>query len=124
MVKGFNRSVIILITLVLLLVQVFHALSSNNYEELAQPACNGSTIGECSASPNDEELSMESEISRRILAAATQKYIAYNGLHNDQASCLCPGGHSYSGCCLSAQANKQTRGCPKIKKCRDNSHNH
>ncbi|KAG8655010.1 protein RALF-like 32 [Manihot esculenta] len=78
--------------------------------------CNGS-IAECG---EDNELLMESEISRRILEQS--KYISPGALKRDQP--VCNGGasgQSYSSSCLPPSSNPETRGCSKYYRCRSDS---
>ncbi|XP_019187977.1 PREDICTED: rapid alkalinization factor [Ipomoea nil] len=74
--------------------------------------CDGSTA-ECLAEA--EELEMESESSRRILA--TTRYISYGALQKNNIPCSRRGA-SYYNCRPGAQANPYTRGCSAITRCR------
>ncbi|KAB1213560.1 Protein RALF-like 32 [Morella rubra] len=84
----------------------------------AYPTCNGS-IADCN---EENEQSMESEISRRFLAQ--QKTISYRVLNRNQP--VCSGGaagesYSKNGGCLPPPSNPPTRGCPKYYRCRSGS---
>ncbi|XP_010546717.1 PREDICTED: protein RALF-like 22 [Tarenaya hassleriana] len=74
--------------------------------------CRGS-IAECLA--EEEELELDSEISRRILA--TNKYISYGALQRNSVPCSRRGA-SYYNCRRGAQANPYSRGCSTITRCR------
>ncbi|KAF8388468.1 hypothetical protein HHK36_027140 [Tetracentron sinense] len=76
--------------------------------------CNGS-IAECYE--EQEEMAMESEISRRILQ--TTKYISPGALKPNLPICGNGArGNSYSSSCLPPQANPSNRGCSKYYRCR------
>ncbi|KAF9606213.1 hypothetical protein IFM89_023668 [Coptis chinensis] len=105
---GGSKTSIILMALVLLL-QVFYAISSINFDEVVQP-CNGS-IAECN---EEDELLMDSEISRRILAPA--RFITPPALKRDSA---CPNGargDPYH--CGPRPAGSYNSGCSKHYLCR------
>ncbi|XP_028759732.1 protein RALF-like 32 [Neltuma alba] len=77
--------------------------------------CNGS-IAECN---EEDELLMESDISRRILEG--KKYISEGALQRDKP--VCNGGasgeaYSKSGGCLPPPSNRPDRGCSKYYRCR------
>ncbi|XP_047322908.1 rapid alkalinization factor [Impatiens glandulifera] len=74
--------------------------------------CRGS-IGECLG--DEEELDLDSEINRRILA--TTNYISYGALQRNSVPCSRRGA-SYYNCRSGAQANPYTRGCSAITRCR------
>ncbi|GLJ12976.1 hypothetical protein SUGI_0201940 [Cryptomeria japonica] len=77
--------------------------------------CDGS-IGECFGK---EEMLMDSEINRRILA--TSQYISYEALKADSVPCS-KSGTSYYNCGSSGQANPYSRSCTEITRCaRDTS---
>ncbi|OVA05696.1 Rapid ALkalinization Factor [Macleaya cordata] len=81
-------------------------------------ACNAS-IGECNAE-EEEEMLMESEISRRFMAEQ-KKYITPGVLKKDQPACGGDGrGQSYTngGSCLGRPVNPETRPCYKYYRCR------
>ncbi|XP_015887271.3 protein RALF-like 32 [Ziziphus jujuba] len=75
--------------------------------------CNGS-IAECN---KEDEILMESDISRRFLE---QKYISPGALKPDQPVCEGANGESYSnaGNCLPPSSNPHDRGCSKYYRCR------
>ncbi|KAL2343513.1 hypothetical protein Fmac_004798 [Flemingia macrophylla] len=80
--------------------------------------CNGS-IAECN---QEDELLMESEISRRFLEQ--KKYISNGALQRDKP--VCNGGssgeaYSKTGGCLPPPSNPQSRGCSKYYRCRSDS---
>ncbi|XP_010550987.1 PREDICTED: protein RALF-like 22 [Tarenaya hassleriana] len=74
--------------------------------------CRGS-IAECLA--EEEELELDSEISRRILAM--NRYISYGALQRNSVPCSRRGA-SYYNCRRGAQANPYSRGCSTITRCR------
>ncbi|KAE8650417.1 hypothetical protein Csa_010756 [Cucumis sativus] len=79
-------------------------------------SCNGS-IAECA---NEEEMLMESEITRRFLEQQ-KKYISIGALKKDHPACDgASGGQPYtrSGSCAPPPANPYNRGCSKIYRCR------
>ncbi|KAI4317380.1 hypothetical protein L6164_025252 [Bauhinia variegata] len=81
-------------------------------------SCNGS-IAECN---EEDELLMESEISRRFLEE--KKYISEGALQRDKP--VCNGGasgeaYSKSGGCLPPPSNPENRGCSKYYRCRSDS---
>ncbi|GMH28407.1 hypothetical protein Nepgr_030250 [Nepenthes gracilis] len=73
--------------------------------------CRG-TIADCIA--GEEELEMDSEINRRMLA--TTKYISYGALSKNYIPCSLRGA-SYYNCRTGAQANPYKRGCTRITRC-------
>nr|XP_027111545.1 rapid alkalinization factor-like [Coffea arabica] len=77
----------------------------------AAASCRGS-IAECLGSG---ELSMDSEINRRILA--TRNYISYGALQRNTVPCS-RRGSSYYNCQPGGEANPYTRGCSAITRCR------
>uniref|UniRef100_A0A0C9S3P2 TSA: Wollemia nobilis Ref_Wollemi_Transcript_28556_534 transcribed RNA sequence n=1 Tax=Wollemia nobilis TaxID=56998 RepID=A0A0C9S3P2_9CONI len=77
--------------------------------------CDG-LIGECFP---EEEMMMDSESNRRILA--TRQYISYGSLRADAVPCG-QKGTSYYNCRSSGQANPYQRACTVITRCaRDTS---
>lgn len=85
----------------------------------ADSGCRG-TIGECllenSGDGWDEEMASDSEIVRRMLAAAG-RYISYGALRRNSIPCSRRGA-SYYNCRPGAQANPYSRGCSRITRCR------
>ncbi|ESW25620.1 hypothetical protein PHAVU_003G051400 [Phaseolus vulgaris] len=80
--------------------------------------CNG-TIADCN---QEDELLMESEISRRFLEQ--KSYISNGALQRDKP--VCNGGgsgeaYSNSGGCLPPPSNPHNRGCSKYYRCRSDS---
>ncbi|XP_022138044.1 protein RALF-like 32 [Momordica charantia] len=77
--------------------------------------CNGS-IAECYV---EEEMLMESEISRRFLEQQ-KKYISYDTLKKDQPACQGGKGKPYtkSESCLPPPSNPYDRGCKPIYRCK------
>uniref|UniRef100_A0A0A0L624 RALFL33 n=1 Tax=Cucumis sativus TaxID=3659 RepID=A0A0A0L624_CUCSA len=71
-------------------------------------SCNGS-IAECA---NEEEMLMESEITRRFLAQQKKNYISYPTLKKDRPACDGASGQPYtkSGSCVPSQANPYNPG--------------
>ncbi|GAA0176119.1 hypothetical protein Leryth_012719 [Lithospermum erythrorhizon] len=67
----------------------------------------------------DEEMMMESETSRRLLAQG-QNYISYDALKRNNVPCD-KRGNSYYNCQAQAQSNPYKRGCSAITKCARNS---
>ncbi|KAI4311157.1 hypothetical protein MLD38_036075 [Melastoma candidum] len=81
------------------------------------PECKGS-VAECSVirgEEEEEELVMDSEINRRILAAT--RYISYGALRRNAVPCS-RRGVSYYNCRLGARVNPYVRGCSRITRCR------
>lgn len=77
--------------------------------------CQG-LIGECL---EDEEMQMDSESNRRILA--TRTYISYAALRANSVPCT-KSGSSYYNCRSTTQANPYKRSCTQITRCaRDTS---
>ncbi|KAK7294769.1 hypothetical protein RJT34_17665 [Clitoria ternatea] len=80
--------------------------------------CNGS-MAECN---DEDEMLMESEISRRFLEQRT--YISNGALKRDKPVCNGGGsGEAYSktGGCLPPPSNPHSRGCSKYYRCRSDS---
>ncbi|WCJ27619.1 ralf-like 32 [Euphorbia peplus] len=70
----------------------------------------------------EEEIMMESEISRRIMEEQNKKYISPGALKRDQPVCnQGSSGQSYSSTCLPPPSNPHTRGCSKYYHCRSDS---
>ncbi|KAH7521609.1 hypothetical protein FEM48_Zijuj07G0051300 [Ziziphus jujuba var. spinosa] len=90
--------------------QISNAATFTGYRDTP---CNGS-IAECN---KEEEILMESDISRRFLE---QKYISPGALKPDQPVCEGANGESYSnaGNCLPPSSNPHDRGCSKYYRCR------
>ncbi|KAL4186418.1 hypothetical protein AMTRI_Chr09g33780 [Amborella trichopoda] len=63
----------------------------------------------------DEEMSMESETSRRLLGGA-KRYISYGALKKDRVPCNHRGA-SYYNCKRTSRANPYRRGCSAITRC-------
>ncbi|ERN11460.1 hypothetical protein AMTRI_Chr03g43720 [Amborella trichopoda] len=63
----------------------------------------------------DEEMSMQSETSRRVLGAARQ-YLSYRALLKNRVPCN-HRGNSYYNCKPRARANPYRRGCSIITRC-------
>lgn len=108
----------VFLTTLVFLLQVFHAFSSIKLAELhnEQP-CNG-TIADCN---KEEEFTMDSEISRRILAQAG--HISYDAVGRNQQPACGTGarGDSYGRSCLSHPVNPSGRPCTRFQnRCRDN----
>lgn len=83
--------------------------------------CRG-TIAECLAGGEGdgewelgEELAMDSETNRRILAG--RRYISYGALRRNTVPCSRRGA-SYYNCRAGAAANPYSRGCNRITRCR------
>ncbi|KAF3634499.1 rapid alkalinization factor [Capsicum chacoense] len=82
----------------------------------SSPICDGS-IGECLAEEgSDEEFSVDSESTRRMLAYR-RRYISYGALSRNRVPCSRRGA-SYYNCRPGAQANPYRRGCSAITRCR------
>ncbi|CAN0875285.1 Protein RALF-like 31 [Linum grandiflorum] len=75
------------------------------------PICDGfSSMGHL-----EEQVEMDSEISRRMLMMQ-RRYISYATLKRDMVPCDNPGA-SYYDCHRSRPANTYTRGCEVITRC-------
>ncbi|CAN1334294.1 Protein RALF-like 31 [Linum perenne] len=86
----------------------------------SSPICNGSSVPVKIGSPSSfieeqEELEMESEVSRRMLMMQ-RRYISYATLKRDMVPCDNPGA-SYYDCHRSRPANTYHRGCEVITRC-------
>ncbi|KAF8391330.1 hypothetical protein HHK36_023634 [Tetracentron sinense] len=77
--------------------------------------CNG-LVGECI--DGDDEMMMESEVSRRTLAQR-RRFISYGALKKNNVPCN-RRGHSYYNCVRSGRANPYRRGCSSITHCARN----
>ncbi|RDY06864.1 Protein RALF-like 32, partial [Mucuna pruriens] len=111
-----SKSTIRLVSLsCLLVVFSFMHFSSRVLSQTSQSeTCNGS-IAECN---QEDELLMESEISRRFLE---ERYISKGALERDKP--VCDGGasgeaYSKSEGCLPPPSNPPNRGCSKYYRCR------
>ncbi|KAE9585462.1 hypothetical protein Lal_00017865 [Lupinus albus] len=72
----------------------------------------------------EDELVMESEISRRFLVQEEKRYISNGALKRDKPVCNGGGsGEAYTktGGCLPPPSNPQSRGCFKYYRCRGDS---
>jgi hypothetical protein len=74
--------------------------------------CNGA-VGDCINA--EEEMMMDSETSRRLLAQG-KKYISYGALKKNTVPCNRRGA-SYYNCKNRGKANPYRRGCSKITHC-------
>lgn len=88
------------------------AASTNDFNWLPKNGgeCSGS-IAKCMVG---DELEMESESTRRILA--TTNYISYGALQGNNVPCS-QRGASYYNCRSGGQANPYQRGCSTITRC-------
>ncbi|KAI3457219.1 hypothetical protein Pfo_013882 [Paulownia fortunei] len=68
---------------------------------------------------DDQEMMMDSDISRRILAQSG--YISYGALQRDNVPCNVRG-NSYYNCNSNQQANPYSRSCNRITYCARNNH--
>lgn len=75
-------------------------------------SCNGA-VGDCI--DEEEEMMMDSGVSRRALAQA-RKYISYGALKKNQVPCS-KRGQSYYNCKKRGKANPYRRGCSHITRC-------
>ncbi|KAL6009313.1 hypothetical protein ACLOJK_022542 [Asimina triloba] len=64
-----------------------------------------------------EEMEMDSEINRRILAVQ-KRYISYGSLRKDAVPCSRPGASYYN--CRQMEGHPYARGCSVITACREN----
>ncbi|KAA8515238.1 hypothetical protein F0562_018532 [Nyssa sinensis] len=74
-------------------------------------ACNG-RVGDCINEA--EEMMMDSEVSRRVLAG--QRFVSYGALKANNVPCN-RRGQSYYNCNQRGRANPYKRGCSYITKC-------
>ncbi|KAM0070856.1 putative rapid ALkalinization Factor [Helianthus debilis subsp. tardiflorus] len=74
----------------------------------------GNGRGEIVRDPEEEEITMESESARRVLAG--RGYISYGALQKNIVPCN-QRGHSYYSCNSRRQANPYRRGCNIITRC-------
>ncbi|CAK9138244.1 unnamed protein product [Ilex paraguariensis] len=77
----------------------------------ALQTCNG-LVGDCI--DGDEEMMMESESARRVLAAG--RYISYGAMQRNNVPCN-RRGRSYYNCNSHGRANPYSRGCNTITRC-------
>ncbi|WCJ32174.1 ralf-like 19 [Euphorbia peplus] len=71
---------------------------------------------------SDEEMMMDSESSRRILAFKAKKYISYAALKADQVPCNKKGRSYYNCGHIKTKANPYRRACTAITKCQRFTH--
>ncbi|KAL5989841.1 hypothetical protein ACLOJK_010736 [Asimina triloba] len=76
-------------------------------------SCNGS-VGQCI--DGEEEMSMESDITRRVLVQRKDRYISYRALRKNSIPCG-RRGKSYYDCYTHIRANPYRRPCLKITGC-------
>lgn len=114
--ESINKAVISLCYILVMSLMV-RSVKSDIHHELAYTSllCIGS-IAECN---EEEEMVMESDISRRILEE--KKYISEGALRRDKP--VCNGGasgeaYSKSGGCLPPPSNPPDRGCSRYYRCR------
>nr|GMD31903.1 protein RALF-like 22 [Ipomoea batatas] len=74
--------------------------------------CSGRVIGDCMS--EDEEMAMESGMSRRVLGQT--KYISYAALAANSIPCNARG-RSYYNCYTHQKVNPYSRGCSMITHC-------
>ncbi|KAK7359310.1 hypothetical protein VNO77_01265 [Canavalia gladiata] len=114
-----KSSTIRLVSFCYLILFSFMQFSSTGLSWTSQAStCNGS-IAECNL---EDELLMESEISRRFLQQ--KSYISNGALKRDKPVCNGGGsGEAYSktGGCLPPPSNPENRGCSKYYRCRSDS---
>ncbi|KAI4369562.1 hypothetical protein MLD38_017988 [Melastoma candidum] len=79
------------------------------------PGCKGSFAESPVIGREEEELVMDSEINRRILAVT--RYMSYGALRRNVVPCSRRGA-SYSNCHIGARVNPYVRGCSRITRCR------
>ncbi|KAK4797113.1 hypothetical protein SAY86_029439 [Trapa natans] len=119
------KLVVVLILCGILAVQVAVATATSGGPDqqlaflAADSGCRG-TIGECllanSGGAWEEDMAMESETVRRILASS-RRYISYGALRRNVVPCSRRGA-SYYNCRPGAHANPYSRGCSYITRCR------
>ncbi|MCL7039351.1 hypothetical protein MKW94_004606 [Papaver nudicaule] len=119
MVKRCKRSSVIITLLTLLLLQlVVIDASSAEFTKNSRINCSDSSslLAECN---EEEEMLMESEVSRRFLAEV-ENFISYRSVRkSDSPACGGAGEHKpYGGKCTPHAANKYDRSCEKVYKCR------
>nr|AFB73770.1 rapid alkalinization factor [Chimonanthus praecox] len=101
--------------------QVLEPYSSwtrNEVEVRVKRDCAGNLRGGCLW---EEEMEMDSEISRRILAAQ-KKYISYEALKRDEVPCSKPGASYYNCQAPPKTNNPYSRGCTVITGCARDTH--
>lgn len=91
---------------------------TNPMEMTVKRACEGKMGRDCLW--EDQEMEMDSEINRRILAAQ-KKYISYEALKRDEVPCSKPGA-SYYNCHAPVSAHPYVRGCTVITGCARDIH--
>ncbi|OMO54818.1 Rapid ALkalinization Factor [Corchorus olitorius] len=74
--------------------------------------CKRGPLGDCIE--NEEEVAMESDISRRVLGG--KRFISYDALKQNQIPCN-RRGNSYYNCAAPGRANPYNRGCSVITHC-------
>lgn len=90
----------------------------NPMEVTVKRSCDGKIGRECLW--EDQEMEMDSEINRRILAVQ-KKYISYEALKRDEVPCFKPGA-SYYNCHAPVPAHPYVRGCTIITGCERDTH--
>ncbi|KAI3856190.1 hypothetical protein MKX03_027772 [Papaver bracteatum] len=115
-----NKSSSVIITLlttvlILLLLQVFIGTSNAEFTKKLRKNCSDSSflIAECN---EEEEMLMDSEVSRRFLAEVTG--ISYKAIRKDRPVCGAGEHRSYRDPCTPQSVHKYTRGCEKANQCR------
>ncbi|KAF8402148.1 hypothetical protein HHK36_013100 [Tetracentron sinense] len=113
-----NKRPISLFFFLLVITVLSTIVSAAQRSNIAYAPCNGS-IAECY---EEDEMLMESEISRRFLEE--KKYITPGALNKDKP--VCRGGasgeaYTKTGGCLPPPANPEDRGCSRYQQCRKGS---
>ncbi|KAI5662541.1 hypothetical protein M9H77_21864 [Catharanthus roseus] len=80
-------------------------------------SCINGNVGDCI--DEDEEMMMDSEITRRTLAAQ-KRYISYDAMKKNSIPCS-KRGNSYYHCTGHQKANPYSRSCTQISRCPRNT---
>ncbi|KAG5570072.1 hypothetical protein H5410_059838 [Solanum commersonii] len=84
-----------------------------DHRAISTRKCNGGLVGNCI--DEEEEMMMESDISRRVLGGRNG-YVSYGAMSRNNVPCNVRGA-SYYNCHANQRVNPYRRGCTQITRC-------
>ncbi|XP_049356314.1 protein RALF-like 22 [Solanum verrucosum] len=88
-------------------------MHGEDYRAISTRKCNGGLVGNCI--DEEEEMMMESDISRRVLGGRNG-YVSYGAMSRNNVPCNVRGA-SYYNCHANQRVNPYRRGCTQITRC-------
>ncbi|KAK4727384.1 hypothetical protein R3W88_032301 [Solanum pinnatisectum] len=88
-------------------------MHGEDHRSISTRKCNGGLVGNCI--DEEEEMMMESDISRRVLGGRNG-YVSYGAMSRNNVPCNVRGA-SYYNCHANQRVNPYRRGCTQITRC-------